>query len=204
MLSDKRKTAFISGSAYEYGIFGDTGTTFIRDLSRALLKNSFKIVSGFGLGVGNHIIDGALDEIYLGKKEKIMDHLQVFPFPSFNYPETIKSSYRNDMLSQAGVAIFVFGNKLEEIEVREADGMWKEFEIAHSYGALLIPVGASGYTSQKLWKRVMDNFDDYFETRERFEPYLQLGNPSLCPEQLINLIIEIAQYNGSQKSLHLL
>jgi len=34
------------------------------------------------------------------------------------------------MISRAGVVIFVFGNKLEDIEVKEADGMWKEFEIA--------------------------------------------------------------------------
>lgn len=193
MLSDKRKTAFISGSAYEYGIFGETGKTFIRDLSRALVKNGFRIISGFGLGVGNHILDGALEEVYLGKKERITDHLQVLPFPSAGHPEMITTSYRNDMISRAGVVIFVFGNKLEDIEVKEADGMWKEFEIARSNKAVLIPVGASGYASEKLWKKIIERFDDYFETREKFERYLQLGNPFLQPEQLINLIIEIAE-----------
>ncbi|HTI08439.1 MAG TPA: hypothetical protein VL832_07770 [Puia sp.] len=193
MLSEKRKTVFISGSAYEYGIFGETGKTFIRDLSRALVKNGFRIVSGFGLGVGSHILDGALEEIYLGQNEKITDHLQVFPFPSAGHPERITTSYRKDMISRAGVVIFVFGNKLEDIEVREADGMWKEFEIARSNKAILIPVGASGYASEKLWKKVVERFDDYFETREKFERYLQLGNPFLQPEQLIHLIIEIAK-----------
>ena len=32
MLCDKKKTVFISGSAYEYGRFGDAGKFFIRDL----------------------------------------------------------------------------------------------------------------------------------------------------------------------------
>src|SRR5260221_11925468 len=99
MFSDKRKTAFISGSAYEYGNFGEAGKFFIRDLSRALIKINFKLVSGFGLGVGCHVIDGALDEVYLEKKAKISDHLQVFPFPSIDHPETIKSNYRVDMFS---------------------------------------------------------------------------------------------------------
>ena len=193
MFSDKRTTVFISGSAYEYGNFGEAGKFFIRDLSRALIKIDFKIVSGFGLGVGSHVIDGALDEVYLGKKTKITDHLQVFPFPSTDHPEVIKSYYRSDIVSQAGVAVFVFGNKLEDIEVKEADGMWKEFEIARSNNALLIPVGASGYISKKIWKNVIDNFDDYFETREKFELYGQLGNPSLHPEQLIDVILQIVQ-----------
>lgn len=193
MFSDKRTTVFISGSAYEYGNFGEAGKFFIRDLSRALIKIDFKIVSGFGLGVGNHVIDGALDEVYLGKKAKITDHLQVFPFPSTDQPEVIKSCYRSDIVSQAGVVVFVFGNKLEEIEVREADGMWKEFEIARANNALLIPVGASGYMSKKIWENVIGSFDDYFETREKFESYRQLGDPSLCPEQLINVILRIAQ-----------
>ncbi len=193
MFADKQKTVFISGSAYEYGNFGEAGKFFIRDLSRSLIKLDFKIISGFGLGVGNHVIDGALDEVYLEKKERITDYLQVFPFPSTDHPETIKSNYRSDMVSQAGVVIFVFGNKLEEIEVREADGMWKEFEIARSNNALLIPVGASGYASQKLWRQVLEKFDDYFETRQKYELYQQLGDSSLHPEQLIKIILQIAQ-----------
>jgi hypothetical protein len=43
---DKRKNVFISGSAYEYGRFGEeNGRDFIRDLSKTLLKNGFKIIA---------------------------------------------------------------------------------------------------------------------------------------------------------------
>lgn len=71
--------------------------------------------------------------------------------------------------------------------------MWKEFEIARANKAVLIPVGASGYISEKLWKMIVERFDDHFETREKFELYLPLGNPFLQPEELINLILAIAQ-----------
>src|SRR6202000_2813530 len=87
------------------------------------------------------------------------DHgsLKVFPFPAMgDLMEAIHLNYRNDIISQAGVAIFLFGNKLEDIAVREADGMKKEFEIARSHKALLIPVGASGYVSQGLWRNILE------------------------------------------------
>lgn len=197
MLSTKRKTVFISGSAYEYGRLGDEGKTFVRDLTRTLVKNDFKVISGFGAGVGNHMLEGALHEIYLEKKGRLSDHLGVFPFPGringgADLMETIWDKYRNDIIAQAGIAIFLFGNKLEDICVREADGMVREFEIARSHGALLIPVGASGYIAEKLWKQVLGKYDDYFESREKFELYEQLGDPGVEPACLIDIILRIA------------
>ena len=194
MQANKQKTVFISGSAYEYGRFGDDGKNFIRELSKTLLKNDFKIISGFGSGVGNYVIEGALHEIYLSRREKMTDQLRVFPFPVFtDFMESMQADYRNDMISQAGTAIFLFGNKLEDIAVREADGMRKEFEIARSHKALLIPVGASGYISEQLWKDIVERYDDYFDNREKFELYSLLGNPAARPEELIDAILQIAQ-----------
>jgi hypothetical protein len=191
---NNRKTVFISGSAYEYGRFGDNGKTFIRDLSQTLLKNDFKIISGFGSGVGNYVVEGALNEIYLERKEKMTDQLKVFPFPvTGDFTESIHLNYRDDLISQAGTVIFLFGNKLEDIAVREADGMRKEFEIARTQKALLIPVGASGYVSEGLWKDILERYDEYFDNREKFGWYEQLGNPSARPEQLIDAILQIAQ-----------
>lgn len=189
---DKVKTVFISGSAYEYGKFEEIGRPFIKHLSKALLKKDFKIVSGFGLGVGPQVVEGVIDEIHLERKEQIADHLQCFPFPHENRSRTMRSAYRSDMISRAGTVLFIFGNKLEDISVKEADGMLEEFEIARSNKALLIPVGASGYAAEKLWKRVVGEYDDYFETREKFGLYEQLGNASTTPERLIDLVISIA------------
>ncbi|HEV3326484.1 MAG TPA: hypothetical protein VG052_12795 [Puia sp.] len=193
MVFNKRKTVFISGSAYEYGRFGDDGKDFIRNLAKTLLKNDFKIISGFGSGVGNYVLEGALNEIYLEQKTKITDQLRVFPFPMQNELESVHLNYRDDMISQAGTVIFLFGNKLEDIAVREADGMLKEFEIARSHNALLIPVGVSGYISEQLWKDVVERYDDYFDNREKYEWYERLGNPEARPAELIDAILRIAQ-----------
>ncbi len=194
MQATRRKTVFISGSAYEYGRFGEDGRVFIRELSKTLLKNGFSIISGFGSGVGNYVVEGALHEIYASGDRKLTDQLRVFPFPVLtDLLENIQKSYRDDMISQAGTAIFLFGNKLEDICIREADGMQKEFDIARSHQALLIPVGASGYISEKLWQEMVLKYDDYFTSREKFELYEMLGNPEAQPEELINTILQIAQ-----------
>lgn len=190
---DKGRTVFISGSAYEYGGLGDEGKPFVKDLTKTLLKNNYRIISGFGLGVGSSVVEGALDEVYLGKNENISDHLHVYPFPSPSHSGDIRDCYRRDMISRAGVAIFIFGNKLEGISIREADGMLKEFEIACSYNVRPIPVGASGYVAERLWLEVLLHYDEYFDTREKFELFLQLGTPYTRPGRLIDLIIQIAK-----------
>ena len=193
MASDRSKTMFISGSAYEYGRFGDRGRNFIRDLSKALIRNDFKIITGFGSGVGNYVIEGALNEIYLEKKERLIDHLQIFPFPTgADYLQTIWEHYRNDIIPQAGITLFLFGNKLQDIAVREADGMLQEFEIAKFHKTLLIPVGASGYASEKIWKKVVERYDDYFDSREKYELYERLGDPCTEADDLIDVILQIA------------
>jgi hypothetical protein len=71
--------------------------------------------------------------------------------------------------------------------------MFKEFEIARSNKARLIPVDASGYVSERLWLEVLLRYDEYFDTREKFELYEQLGTPYTRPQRLIDLIIEIAK-----------
>ena len=201
MLFSKRRTVFISGSAYEYGRFGSAGKPFIRNLTKVLLKNNFRIISGFGLGIGSAVVEGALDEVYQEKKANITDYLQIYPFASHEHPEHLKTSYRTDMIAQAEVAIFIFGNKLMDIAVREADGMIEEFQIARSNRALLIPVGASGYVSEKLWREVMLHFDEYFDSREKILLFEELGAPYTRHDRLIDLIIQITQ-DDQEKSIH--
>lgn len=190
---NKRKSVFISGSAYEYGSFGEEGKTFIRVLSKTLLQRGFTIISGFGSGVGNYVLEGALEEIY-SDRGKMQDRLRVYPFPTLRpLMEEIQEHYRNDMIAQAETVIFLFGNKLEDIEVREADGMLKEFEIARRYKARLIPVGVSGYVSAKLWEDLVQRYDDYFDNRAMFGLYERLGDACARPDELIDAILQIAQ-----------
>ncbi|WP_431210746.1 hypothetical protein ACQ86N_32975 [Puia sp. P3] len=86
MQSNRRKNVFISGSAYEYGKFGDKGRDFIRELARTLLRNDFRIISGFGTGVGNYVVEGALHEIYVNNGQKMTDRAPHLPLPLQHRP----------------------------------------------------------------------------------------------------------------------
>ena len=198
MPCDREKTVFISGSAYEYGRLEEEGAAFIRDLTRSLLRSDFKIITGFGTGVGNYVVESALQEIYAQAGRRLTDQLRVFPFPTLNggirHPglEVLHRSYRDDMIAKAGIAIFLFGNKLEEIAIREADGMRQEFEIARSHGIRIIPVGVSGYVSAALWKDLVDHYDDYFPDLRLFDSYLHLGDPDAGQAAWIDAVLRIA------------
>lgn len=188
----KRKTIYISGSAHEYGKWSPAiAEDFISTLSQELIKNDFKIVSGFGLGVGSSVISGVLKEIYINRKENINNQLLLRPFPQGN--DEIKkqwTDYRKDMISYSGISIFVFGNKLEGTDLITADGVEKEFEISKSQNSLVIPIGATGYKSKELWEKVMNNYADYFGSSEYLELFEKLGNEEFEPKELIQLTIE--------------
>ncbi len=186
----KMKTVFISGSANTFGEFNEDGPTFIKDLSVHLLRGNYKIVSGFGLGVGQYVIDGALDEIYNRRKERLSDQLQLFPFPVSSNSEEMRNNYRNNMIAHAGIAIFIFGNKLKDGTLINAPGLKKEFEIAKSKNLLLIPVGATGFAAKELWDEVINHYDNYYADKSKLEILKQLGDSSKSNKELIDLIIK--------------
>ena len=189
-----RKHIFISGSAYEYGSFGRTKLeNFVSKLSSTLIFNEFKIVSGYGLGIGSSVISGAIEQIYKqGHNCKIEQNLLLRPFPLDPASKEYWTRYREDMLSNAGVAIFVCGNKYDRITntITEANGMIEEFEIASKLGVIPIPIPTTEYTAKNIWEKVMDNFDKYVAIPSLKSEYEKLGNTSNSDE-IIEIIIEI-------------
>ena len=187
----KSKTIYISGSAHEYGNWGSNlAEEFISKLSQELVKKDFKIVSGFGLGVGSSVINGVLEEIYLNKKEKLKDQLLLRPFPQGERGKEQWSSYRKDMISYAGISIFIFGNKLDNGNVVLANGVKNEFDIAIEQKSFVIPIGATGYISKQLWDDTLINYKSHFGSENHLELFKELGNENLTSDQLIAIIIE--------------
>jgi hypothetical protein len=66
-------------------------------------------------------------------------------------------------------------------KVVSADGVRKEFDIAHAQGLVLLPVGATGYMAHTLWEEVMADYAKYYPTAPaEFRPMLEkLGDESL-------------------------
>jgi hypothetical protein len=205
----KAKNVFISGSAIDYGTWGQERVfNFSTNLSKEIIKKSHNIVSGFGLGIGSCIISGALEELYDSKAKRVEERLKARPFPQVTTGKIKKSElwtkYRQDMLSNVGIAVFMFGNKKQHgsESIIDADGMIEEFEISLENGIVPIPIGATGFTALKLWKRVIDDYDKIIGIKS-LKPYFeQLEDTKKSDEELLslttNLIDEIIKAKTSE------
>ncbi|MBF0606035.1 MAG: SIR2 family protein [Magnetococcales bacterium] len=196
----RKKIVFISGSANNYGSWGeDKALGFVKDLSFKLVAEGNKLVSGYGLGIGSAVITGALECIFSSRYRHLDEHIMLYPFPQTSRtisPEQRKelfSKYRHEMISNAGVAIFVFGNKkLEDGSEVIADGVLKEFDIAIEHGLNVMPIGATGFAAEELWKKVNDNFGEFYGDNDKIKPLFQkLGNKDATIEELIESVIKI-------------
>lgn len=187
------KDIFISGSLANYDPPWNEENVilFTHNLAKELVKNNYRIVSGFGQGIGSTIINGALEEIIGSKFKHIDEHLCLRPFPQIFSGSISKdqlwNTYREHMISQAGIAIFIFGNKKVAEEIVIADGMLKEFEIAKEFKKFIIPVGVTGSATSKIFDEVKNNISDY--------PYLVEHLEDLATEtdwmKIIKLISKI-------------
>jgi hypothetical protein len=187
---------FISGSACTYGPWSKTeAQQLLERLSKRLARDGMDIVSGFGLGVGQYVINGVLTELEREGTRNLCERLALRPFPfAIKNPKERKkrwSQYRQDMIARCGVAIFVFGNK-EDTSGRtvDAEGMFEEFEIASKEGLLVVPVGITGYVAAALHMKVSSDFRNYYpEVRGLREAFDELTKPG-SPNDVVGRILE--------------
>lgn len=149
-----RNRIFISGSAKDYGgKWEKNAMTFIRELSKQLIRNKYKIVTGHGVGVGSFVISAVVEES-LQQNKHINKMLEIFAFPYEESQRTdydeIKSVYRNTIIDGVGVAIFIFGNRESKNSIELSNGVWEEYLIAKSKGKIIIPVGSTGYQASEI------------------------------------------------------
>ncbi len=160
----KRRTIFISGAAHDYSPWTQTeAEKFVYNLSREISKANFRVISGFGLGVGSAVITGVLEQTIMNGGRLDSEQLVLRPFPqtqSGTRPlRELWREYRHTMIDHAGIAIFIFGNKLQGDTVVESNGMREEFEIARGKGVFVIPVGITGSITRNIWEEVLADFD---------------------------------------------
>ncbi|MBP0613928.1 SIR2 family protein [Chryseobacterium sp. cx-311] len=164
----KKQSVFISGSAEVYDpLDRNSALGFIHNLSKVIIRNDYRIVNGFGWGVGSSVINGALEEIYNNPKKHSESQLILKPFPQFEMGKKklgeMWEDYRQNIISKCGIAIFLFGNKNVEGKIEIADGVIREFEIANANGCICIPIGLTGYASLEIFKQIMAEQKKYYE-----------------------------------------
>ena len=179
----KKKTIFIAGSAETYLPYNKLDSVnFIHTLSRKIIENNFRIVNGFGWGVGSSVINGALEPIYQKPLKYSESQLVLRPFPQFEsgskkLPE-LWEEYRYKMISLSGISIFLFGNKDVNGDIVDANGVIREFEISRELGNLCIPIGCTGYASRIITELIIETPNDFYKNHEEVLPFINQLNDS--------------------------
>lgn len=173
----KKNTVFISGSAETYNPHSkNDALSFIHMLSKNLIESNFRVVNGFGWGIGSSVINGALEPITEKPLKYSESQLILKPFPQFEsgskkLPE-LWENYRQKMISLCGISIFLFGNKLDGEDIVVANGVIREFDIAKDNGVFCIPVGCTGYASKVISDTILASPDEYFDKCDVVMPFL--------------------------------
>lgn len=196
----RKKTVFISGSAEEYGVWNrNEAQSFIHSLSRSIVSEGFRIVNGFGWGIGSAVINGALEAVYARPDRYSEDQLIMRPFPQFEtggkkLPD-LWEEYRQRMISLAGIAVFIFGNKNDgKGNIIPANGVKREFEIAISQGLIPIPIAATGYITCEIFDEILKDPENIYEGMDWVIPIIkELASNKLSAAEIIKKVITIIQ-----------
>lgn len=194
-----RNKIFVSGSTEESAPNRAMVATFSRLLGQELARGGFHLVNGFGKGVGSDVIGGAL-EVLLPSLPVGGDLLSRITLRPFTQPSKTQKNlaplytkYREAMIGLAGTAIFISGNKPAGIgkKLKVANGVEEEFSISEAHGKLLIPVGATGYAAEKLWKQQLSVIGKTLPNKAARDLFQKLGTKTAEPKDLVSWVLAL-------------
>lgn len=199
-------SVFVSGGLdptqkeFDYGEFQEKvdgsslgkAERFIMQLSNRLLQENYKIVTGFGAGIGNFVVSGAYMQGQRRKKQidKINEKLYIQPMITIEseMDSNLKQKVREELIAKCGIIVNIFGKttyKEDDSEEKyQDDGVYLEYQLAKKNEKIVIPVGATGFTSKYIYHQ------EKGEWKNEETIYMGLGDSSLSVDQLIYIIME--------------
>jgi len=193
-----KRNVFVSGSARAYGLFGERRLNeFARNLGRELISHEYNLISGFGRGVGEKVVLGALEGVFQARKGEDSNRVIIRPFPrsksSQESQDIVNKRHREDLISQSGAVIFLCGNRDFKGSIINSNGVIEEFEIAKSLGRYPIPLGCTGYAAEQIWDEVAREIDNLFPMKGIKRNLKKLGNRYKSDQELIEAVFEILE-----------
>lgn len=192
------RDVFVSGSAVDYSPLGQARIDGLMvKLGSALVKNGYRLISGYGLGIGSTVAYGALSEIHstLEPPNKVM----LMPFPQVLPTGTVHHSFytahREQMIRASGFSIFVCGNRKTPTGVEIAPGVLEEFGISTKLGRIPIPFGASGWAAAKIMASIKPELTRYYRNSKVKAELNTLSNEKATDEQYLDAIFSIIEKN---------
>lgn len=192
----KRSSIFISGAADDYGKWTRIDAEgFLHQLSHQLASKKNRIITGFGVGVGGAVINGALAYLNDAGKTISDEDIVMRPFPQVATGVASLADqwteYRKAMIDYAGIALFVFGNKRDAKQnLVLSNGMRQEFDLCIQARVHPLPIGATGFMAGELWEEVRKEFAKFFPSANPTfqQDFEQLGNTSKSPDELRSIV----------------
>lgn len=186
---------FIAGSCRHYGQWKyERAYEFMYQLGYKLIKNGFHISTGLIEGVGPQVVNGALTAIEEDKLN-IETSLTIKTLPLIkgcdkHIQPMAKNNYQQNMISQVGIVIFLFGNQYYDNELEISRGVMHDYERALEQKKYIIPVGSTGFAAENILNDIENNIEKF--------PYLRPFISQLRNEKdtyrLVALIFRIIDY----------
>jgi len=130
-------------------------------IGRHLAQADFRLVSGFGLTVGGAATAGALAHLYASPTPNLDRALLLRPFPqrlpSNTDEAAFRTRYREDLIENAGLAVFIAGAVLQDGTPCAAPGVMEEYRLARSMSRVIVPIGATGGAAREILSELRRN-----------------------------------------------
>lgn len=97
--------------------------------------------------------------------------------------------YREDIIEENGVAIFMMGNKMVDGKKTIADGCLQEYQIAKKNNCILIPIGSTGDAAKVIYNEMKGNKEDY----PYLEKYFDILGTETDIDKLVEIVVEIVK-----------
>ena len=195
--ASRRNHVFVAGAAHDYAPLGEERLgDLARLLGRRLAREEKFLISGFGLGVGQDVVQGYFDEAYAHEARDLTDRAILRPFPQRLAADATDRAarwtrYRKDMIRQGGFVVYLAGNKLENSVVVPSSGMLEEFAIALEYGAIPIPIGMTGSVAGDLWSEVRADPERFYGKADVIAELDVLGDAGSTNEQIVTAVFNL-------------
>jgi Sir2- and TIR-associating SLOG family/SIR2-like domain len=198
------RAVFVSGSLAEGALPPDDAAyvrAVAREVGKAVADSGKRLVSGYGLGIGDQVLSGMLVAGWLDASSNLDKRITIRPFPQ-TVPADVDRTifnrrYREDLVALAGTCIVVCGirAKKDEAGFENAPGVKQEVEIATSLGRHVVPIGATYGAAAELWKDVSGHLDK-LDARIPRDALKALGVEKTPPETIGKALLDIVRALG--------
>lgn len=193
----RRARVFVSGASDD---FDPRGRAWLEGaaagLGRRLIADGYDIISGFGKGIGPHLLSGALEQLYADGATNIDRRLILKPFPFASPRRDLATKYRRDLLATAGFAVFLAGNKsAADGSIVLSDGVQEEFRIAVENGSIPLPIASTGWVAADLWTQVKDEWDSHMDKGVSKRDFNILKRPSATATEILDALSRLMAAN---------